>query len=291
MKRHKFIYSLIIGFLASIALSIPAAAQSVYVISGQVRDHQGNVVPAATVIILSGNLTTVNTATQPGSPLATIYSDPAGTMAINQLTNPVTTNGTGQFVAYAAPGNYVIQAYRNGFQIVTPISITTNGIGCSVTSGGGEIIFNNMSGGCSIDPRFTFTASTGNETVPSLEDIQYVDCANSQGRSGSDIGAWINAAMAALPSTGGYVYIAAGSCSYSTSIVITLNVLLAGAGRNSMILRYTGTGDAIQMKGRDQRSLHERGNYRPDPDREFKSERGGHPSHRHHRFTLRRFEH
>ena len=147
MLRHKLIHSLVLGLFFLIAGS---ASAQVYTVAGQIRDHQGNVIPAATVIVLSGNLTTVNTATQPGSPLATIYSDPAGTMVINQTSNPVTTNGLGQFVAYAAPGSYVIQAYRNGFQLVTPISITTNGTGCTISGPAGGIVFNNGSGGCAV---------------------------------------------------------------------------------------------------------------------------------------------
>jgi hypothetical protein len=147
MLRHKLIHSLVFSLFFLIAGS---ASAQVYTVAGQIRDHQGNVIPAATVIVLSGNLTTVNTATQPGSPLATIYSDPAGTMVINQTSNPVTTNGLGQFVAYAASGSYVIQAYRNGFQLVTPISITTNGTGCTISGPAGGIVFNNGSGGCAI---------------------------------------------------------------------------------------------------------------------------------------------
>lgn len=62
---------------------------------------------------------------------------------------------------------------------------------------------------------------------------------------GSDIGAKTNAAYAALPSTGGEIYIPAGAClSFSTPIVFgTLHkpVTLRGAGSPATCLTYTGT--------------------------------------------------
>lgn len=66
--------------------------------------------------------------------------------------------------------------------------------------------------------------------------------------SGADIGAQVNAAYAALPSTGGTIYIAKGSYSYSTPIVLnTLNkpVLLKGDPAGGVTLTYTGTGTSI----------------------------------------------
>ena len=62
------------------------------------------------------------------------------------------------------------------------------------------------------------------------------------------MGAWINAAIAALPSTGGEVNVAAGIYSFSNTVVIRKNIQLHGAGRNSSVLKYTGSGDAIEME-------------------------------------------
>jgi len=246
MKSHKFIYLFVLSIW--LVFCIPVYAQSVYPISGEVRDHQGNVVPAATVIILSGNLTTVNTATQPGSPLATIYSDPAGTMVINQVSNPVTTSGTGQFVAYGAPGSYVIQAYRNGYQLIAPFYITTNGTGCTVSGSTGTIVFNNGSGACTQDNRLTFTTGTGNETVPSIENFQYVDCANSAARTGADIGAWFNAAEAALPANGGSIYFAAGSCTATTEMVVNKILQIGGSGPSSTNITWGGSASVAPIE-------------------------------------------
>ena len=104
------------------------ARAQVFPITATISDNQGHIVAGTTVIILSGTTATVNTATQPGSPLATIYSDPAGLVPINQSTNPATTDGQGKFVVYAAAGNYVVQAYlRDGQQNVWPVSIGSGG--------------------------------------------------------------------------------------------------------------------------------------------------------------------
>lgn len=149
MKSHSVVYCVLVSILGVLALSISASAQ-VYPISGTVRDQQGNVIPGATVIVLSGNLSNVNTATQPGSPLATIYSDPAGTMVINQTTNPATTSGTGQYVVYAASGSYVMQVYRNGYQLLYVVSLASgSGSGCQVTGSANALLKNNGSSGCS----------------------------------------------------------------------------------------------------------------------------------------------
>ncbi len=48
------------------------------------------------------------TTTAPCSPLATLYSNAALTQA---LANPLTTDGLGNYVFYAAPGKYTVQIY------------------------------------------------------------------------------------------------------------------------------------------------------------------------------------
>jgi hypothetical protein len=69
--------------------------------------------------------------------------------------------------------------------------------------------------------------------------------------SGSEMGAWVNAAYAALPSSGGEIYIPAGSYSYTTPIVMATShkpVRLSGAGVHATDLVYTpSTGTAITV--------------------------------------------
>jgi hypothetical protein len=85
---------------------------------------------------------------------------------------------------------------------------------------------------------------TSSVSAPNIEGVQYADQF-----TGSDIGAKVNAAMAALPSTGGTVYIPAGAYNFSTTIQMLKNCQLIGAGSCATLLYYTGTGDAIQLVG------------------------------------------
>ena len=65
-----------------------------------------------------------------------------------------------------------------------------------------------------------------------------------RGMAGADIGAKVNAAIAAMPATGGTVRIPAGDYSFSTTIKLTRpgQHLVCDAGA---VLRYMGNGDAI----------------------------------------------
>jgi hypothetical protein len=62
---------------------------------------------------------------------------------------------------------------------------------------------------------------------------------------GADIGAKVNAAIAALPANGGTVYIPAGSYTQSTTILLPRYVLLQGASAFGTQLTYTGAGWAV----------------------------------------------
>jgi Right handed beta helix region len=70
------------------------------------------------------------------------------------------------------------------------------------------------------------------------------DIMDPRGMPGADIGAKVNAAIAAMPASGGTVRIPAGSYSFSTTIKLTRagEHLMCDAGA---VLHYTGTGDAI----------------------------------------------
>jgi hypothetical protein len=77
-----------------------------------------------------------------------------------------------------------------------------------------------------------------------LEQIRCVDKMNSAAWNGLDAGAWINAAYADLPSTGGDIYVVAGNYSFSTPILFgTANkpARIVGAPASGTTLTYTRT--------------------------------------------------
>jgi hypothetical protein len=77
-----------------------------------------------------------------------------------------------------------------------------------------------------------------------LEQIRCVDVTNSAAWGGSEAGAWINAAYADLPSTGGDIYVAAGNYTFSTPIVFATAskpARIVGAPASGTTLTYTPT--------------------------------------------------
>lgn len=94
-----------------------------------VQSTQGQAIPGATVTVLSGQVDTVTSNTQPGSPLATIYADPYGYSQVPQtalnLSGNVVINGTPN-VSYSS-GNQ-LSAYLAGN------TITINGVQYTVAS-------------------------------------------------------------------------------------------------------------------------------------------------------------
>jgi len=98
-----------------------------------IQNSIGQVLPGVTVIVLSGTVIgsqEVDTDMQPGSPLASIFSDPYGDNPVDQENLPLTTEaGNGTFQFWAQPGYYVIQVYGPGIngQLVYGISIGGSG--------------------------------------------------------------------------------------------------------------------------------------------------------------------
>lgn len=99
-----------------------------------------------------------NTGSIPPSPLASIFSDPAGLVP---LANPVLTDGLGNYFFYAAPGTYTIVVYDPLQRIVTQIFPDQ----AVVTPGGGSV----TSVGLSMPGEFSVTnspiTSSGSLTV------------------------------------------------------------------------------------------------------------------------------
>src|SRR5262249_22959661 len=94
-----------------------------------VQSTTGQALPGVSVAVLTQP---ASTSTQPGTPLATIYSDSSGTA----LTNPTTTDNLGNVFFYAAPGTYTVQIYGSLLvqQQVFPDQLVVAPGGGSVTS-------------------------------------------------------------------------------------------------------------------------------------------------------------
>ena len=90
--------------------------------------------------------------------------------------------------------------------------------------------------------------STGAVTAKNLNAIRYIDAANSAGWSGSDIGAWINAAYADLPSTGGTIQVDGGvQLNATTPMVFTTAnkpVLIQCSPGSASFIGWTGSTSA-----------------------------------------------
>jgi hypothetical protein len=78
---------------------------SVYRYDGTVQNAVGTALPGVSVAVLTQP---ANTSTQPGTPLASIFTDSTGA---TPLANPLTTDNLGNYFFYAAPGTYTIQIY------------------------------------------------------------------------------------------------------------------------------------------------------------------------------------
>ncbi len=119
------------------------------------------------------------TTTTPCSPLATLYSNSALTQA---LANPLTTDGLGNYVFYAAPGKYTIQIYGANLttrvlpDVILPSDpssptfstlTTTSGISAFSLSLGGNLT---VAGNSAV----TGTLTVGGAPVPSTaQDLQW----------------------------------------------------------------------------------------------------------------------
>lgn len=86
-----------------------------------------------------------------------------------------------------------------------------------------------------------------------FESVRCVDSVNSAGWTGSDAGAWINAAYADLPSSGGFIHLAGAASCYSQATAIAFNTAnkpatLVGDGSSASCLNYTPTtGTAVLL--------------------------------------------
>lgn len=131
--------------------------------AGKVQTVEGAALPEASIAVLSGTLVgneAVDVSTQPGTPLATIYTDPYGQYPIEG--GVVLPDDQGNFEFWAAPGWYVLQIYGSGIYQVLDGNIETQflqGISIGSAAGGsfGQLQANNQGAlagipGSSVDP-------------------------------------------------------------------------------------------------------------------------------------------
>lgn len=78
---------------------------SVFRYDGTVQNAVGTALPGVSVAVLSQP---ADTTTQPGTPLASIFTDSTG---VTPLANPLSTDNLGNYFFYAAPGTYTVQIY------------------------------------------------------------------------------------------------------------------------------------------------------------------------------------
>lgn len=168
---YKYIYILI----CLLGVALGASAQG-YRYQNVIQGPRGPLANVPVAVCLQP--ATISSA--PCSPLATLYTDSTLTTACNGTngcSNPLTSDGYGNVLFYAAPGKYTIQYY--GPQFSAPISYQDIVLPC--------------------DPR-NCTITGGNLTVSSLNKVVYADQ-----ETGATADVKIAAACAALPSTGGTI--------------------------------------------------------------------------------------
>jgi hypothetical protein len=178
---------------------------------------------------------------------AVIYSDDGVTIT----GNPLTTDSSGRYQFYVANGRYDIKITATGF---TPFTLSDVDIHdeTDITVPGetalpGNLIFTGANSHSGVETFTGAIASIGGITCKTFENIQCVDSNFATTWSpATDIGAAINAAYTALPSTGGTIWVfpnASGTCyNYTTPIVFGTNlkkVRLVGYGASATCLNFT----------------------------------------------------
>lgn len=143
-----------------------------YRYDGTVQNAVGTALPGVSVAILTQP---ADTSTQPGTPLATIFTDATG---VTPLTNPLTTDNLGNYFFYAAPGTYTIQIF--GAQLLEEQVFPDQEV---VAPGGGSV----TSVALTVPTEFTVTGSpiTGAGTLVLTKATQNANLVYSGPASGS----------------------------------------------------------------------------------------------------------
>jgi hypothetical protein len=177
------------------------------------------------------------------STLQGTYTDASGAVF---NTNPIILDAAGRAAIWVKTGVYkIIVQDSNGVQQWTADNVSNTG----------QYIAGGLGGFASVDgsgrlpaSQLTLYTQGGTGAVSRSMAAKLQESVSMEDFSGSDCGAQINAAYAALPAGGGFIGVHS-SCSFSTGINFgTANkpVVLQGIGSGST-LTYTGSGLALQL--------------------------------------------
>lgn len=114
-----------------------------------------------------------STAPNPCTNLATIYGNVE--LSGSPITNPTKTDGYGNITIYASPGTYDYTVAGNGITTQTYLGVTLSGSGGGPPSNPTTSIQFNNTGAFGGSSAFTYVTATGNESVPAINNILYVD--------------------------------------------------------------------------------------------------------------------
>jgi hypothetical protein len=234
---------------------------------------QGGGVGTSGIVVISptgrpvaGATVTVCNITDFGVPCTqtvSIFSDPALT---SPLANPTKTDGLGNLIFYAAAGSYHYTI--TGSSITMPgqpyTAVVTSSTAANPAAPSTAVQINNGGSAFGADSLFVHNTSTHTLSVPNIvssgsnnslqiNSALYVGGVLGSNWGSSDIGAQINAAYAALPSTGGTIVVtpqASGAC-YLYNTTITLNTIgkyvhLVGGASPQGTTGASGGGSCLQ---------------------------------------------
>lgn len=183
------------------------------------------------------------------SPFAlSLYSQTRAAQAnpITATSTPIATDTFGNYHFYATAGVYTIQIYGPGIQ--TPFVLADQSIGLSSTFGGSianaQVPFGTGSNILGGDSLFTYSGATHTLTASynckKIQNVRCIDTANSPGWSGSELGAWINAASADIGGPG-TILVGPGSYGLTTPIVpLSAQAIICNGSEGSCVISGTG---------------------------------------------------
>jgi hypothetical protein len=154
----------------------------------------------------------------------------AGDVTVNtNALGQTVIESTGTVIPGTGTGSYVVTAFSGMISAPNNDILTADGSGNAKDSG---VLVSSLA------PKAN-AALTGTTTIALANITSMNGVLNANDFAGADIGAKVNAAITALGSSGGTVFIPAGSYTQTTTIVKPRNINVVGASADSTILNYT----------------------------------------------------